>query len=154
MKIKLTITKRLLIAYILIVLLFAFTSCKVKKNVSKYDKKETTEQVTKVETKTEFVYKDTGSIKTITKYTHYFDTITKKLYVYPSIIEKTENKGIQSKETKNEVYVQELKKSLTESLKQRNKEVKSSGILWSAIYLLILCLAVSIILNIWLFKFK
>lgn len=115
------------ITYIFLFLILS--GCKAKK-------------IEKVETITQEVFRDTGSVKTITRteYVHYYDTITKMLYVYPKF--KVENK--------------EEKKAITQEKKEEKKETKrevenKAVNNLKLIFWLIFALIVSILINIWKF---
>ena len=121
--------RRITYLYLLIVYALILIGCKAKK-------------VEKVETLTQEVFRDTGSVKTITKteYVHYYDTITKKLYVYPKF--KVENKE------EKKAVTQEKK----EEKKETNREVEQKAVSnLKLIFWLIIALAVSLALNIWKF---
>ena len=115
---------------IIILLAITLVGCKVKK----------TNEVTKTEIKTEFKteYIDTGStkIERITEYVHFYDTITKKLYIYPKIEKETisENKAIVAKKDSSVVVnTKEIKKSVTKP---------NSSLLWKLIGIGIIILVI------------
>ena len=120
---------RITYLYLLITYALVLIGCKAKK-------------IEKVETITQEVFRDTGSVKTITRteYVHYYDTITKKLYVYPKF--KIENK--------------QEKKAVTQEKKEEKKETKREVEQKAVnnlklVFWLIIALAISLALNIWKF---
>ena len=88
MKIKLTITERIFLVYVLILLLFAFSACKTKK----VEKEHIDSLVKEV-----YHYTDSVREKTIFQYETIYDTIKKEYVTTIKTIvqERSENKALQ-----------------------------------------------------------
>lgn len=109
----------------ILIVLMIMQGCSTSKTSTKQS-----EQI-KTEFKEIVTYKDTGKIVTITQteYVHFYDTITKKVYVYPKFKteSKTENKAIQG--TKNSEVVQSTQKKESNVLK-RKTSVLENPLVW------------------------
>lgn len=130
---------------ILILIGLTISGCSI---ISK--KKHTTKKEVEYQTKVESVYFnqthyiDTGKIVTITKveYEYVYDTILKKIIVYPktAISKTSENKAIRDSKSENGAVTKEKDFKQTESEKIAEKEKKSFNIIPLIIILILIAL--------------
>ncbi len=109
----------------ILILLLIMQGCSTSKTSTKQAEQ------TKTEIKEVVTYNDSSKITTIreTEYIHFYDTITKKVYIYPKLVKEniSENKVIQA--TQNKETIQSTKTEV-KSVDKRKISILESPKFW------------------------